>query len=249
MTRALLGWIAAILVASGSEARADAPRDPLPAAKPLVDAGVAAYGAGDYERAVREFEAAYEIDPQPALLYAWAQSLRLGGRCSDAIAVYRRYLETNPNEAQTAAARNGISRCEQALPPEPEPPAAPSDPAPPAPAPGPSPAIDGARQGRWYADPLGGALVIGGAASIGVGVGLLVRSSQNRAAAGDATFREDFVELLDTATLQRRIGTVGLGVGAALVTGGVLRYVLRRDRPRAVAIAISGRALVLRGAF
>lgn len=246
----MLGSIAAVLVVLGSGARADGPPAPLPAAKPHVDAGVAAYGAGDYELAVREFTAAYKIDPQPAVLYAWAQSLRLGNRCSDAIAVYRRYLATNPNDAQTAATQHGISLCERARGPEHAPPPEPEPPPPPEPArPEPGPAIDDPRLRRWYADPVGGALVIGGAVSIGVGVGLLVRSSQNRDAAGGVVFRDDFLELLETATLQRRLGVAGLGLGAALVTGGVIRYVTRRERQRDVAIAVAGRSLVVLGRF
>jgi tetratricopeptide (TPR) repeat protein len=278
MTRVTLGWIAAILVVSAAAARADGTSTPAPAAKPFVDAGVAAYGAADYETAAREFAAAYKIDPKPAMLYAWAQSLRLGNHCVEAIDAYRRYLATSPNEAQSAAARNGISLCERARPAEPA--ASSTEPARSAA----SPAIDDPRPRRWYADPLGGALVIGGVASIGVGVGFLVRSSQNRDAALDATYREDFVEQLDAATLQRRIGAVGLGLGAALVTGGILRYVTRRDEPSgaqgprraaspragsrsaarseidpgrpyairppgAVTIAISGRSLVITGSF
>jgi len=250
MTRATLGWIAAVLVASGAAARADERPETRPAAKPFLNAGVAAYSAGDYEKAAREFEFAYKIDPQPAVLYAWAQSLRLGNRCSEAIALYRRYLATEPNEAQTAAAQSGISRCEEVRSPElvteaesplPEPP--PPDRIEPVPAP------EGRQPRAWYADPVGGALVIGGAVSLGIGAGLLVRSSQNRDAAGEATRREDFIDLLDTATLQRRIGAVGLGLGAALVTGGVIRYVTRPDRSRTAAIAISGRSLVIHGRF
>jgi tetratricopeptide (TPR) repeat protein len=259
MTRATLGWIvpilAAALVAAGSVARADEPPESRPAAKPFVDAGVAAYDAGDYEAAAREFEAAYRIDPQPAMLYAWAQSLRRAGRCAEAIAVYRRNLATDPNEAQATAAPHRRSLCEQARPPEPPPHPAPAETAPdtpPAPARSGSaagPALDRSRRRRWYADPLGGALVIGGAASLGVGVGLLVRSGQNRGAARDATYREDFVELLDTATLQRRLGAASLGVGAALVAAGAVRYVTRRDRPGAVAVGVAGRALVILGRF
>ncbi|HSJ99904.1 MAG TPA: tetratricopeptide repeat protein [Kofleriaceae bacterium] len=255
MTRATLGWIATILVATGSVARADEPPDPRPAAKPFIDAGVAAYEAGDYETAIRELEAAHRIDPQPAILYAWAQALRLSGRCAEAIAVYQRYLATDPNAAQTTAAQHGISLCERTRPAEPAPDTAPpaTPPAtPPAAArsePAPDPAIAPSQRRRWYADPLGGALVIGGAASLGVGVGLLVRSSQNRDAARDAMYREDFVELLDTATLQRRLGAASLGVGAALVAAGAVRYVTRRDRPGAVAVGVAGRALVILGRF
>jgi tetratricopeptide (TPR) repeat protein len=255
MTRATLGWIATILVAAGSAARADEPPSARPAARPFVDAGTAAYGAGDYEAAAREFEAAYQIDPQPAMLYAWAQSLRLAGRCPEAIAVYQRYLATDPNAAQTAAAQHGLSLCERPHPvepsPEPEPAEPPAEP-PPETArsePAPGPAVAPAQRRRWYADPLGGALVIGGAASLGAGVGLLVRSSQNRDAAREATYREDFIERLDTATLQRRLGAAALGVGAALVTAGAVRYVTRRDRPGAVAVGVAGRALVILGRF
>jgi tetratricopeptide (TPR) repeat protein len=258
MTRATLSWIAAILIVSGSEARAAPPREPLPAARPFVEAGVAAYKEGDYETAIRNFSAAYQRDPQPAILYAWAQALRQGRRCADAIAVYRRYLATDPNEAQIAAARHGISLCEKTQPLEPDQPApAPEQPGAPAseelaPA-GVTPPVApiDAPPRRWYRDPLGGALVIGGAVSLGVGAGFLVRSSQNRGAAGDAVFREEFVELLDTATLQRRLGVVGLGVGAALVTAGIVRYVTQRprDRGRAVSIAVAGRSLVVAGRF
>jgi tetratricopeptide (TPR) repeat protein len=260
MTRTTLSWIAALLMMSGAQARADAPREPLPAAKVFLDAGVAAYSAGDYEAAAREFSAAYKIDPQPAMLYAWAQSLRLGNRCSDAIAIYRRYLAADLTEAQIAAAQNGISLCEKAAQPEPAPeepapeepeepeqPEQPEEPEPAPPAAGPP--IDAPPTRPWYANRLGGALAIGGAVSLGVGVGFLVRSSQNRDAAGDAVFREDFVELLDTATLQRRIGVVGLGVGAALVAGGVLRYMTERERSRSVSVAIAGRSFVVSGRF
>ncbi len=255
MTRATLGWIATILVAAGSVARADEPPASRPAAKPFIDAGVAAYEAGDYETAIRELEAAHRIDPQPAILYAWAQALRLAGRCAEAIAVYRRYLATDPNAAQTAAAQHGITLCERARPAEPAPAAAPPEApvdTPPDPAragPAAGPATDPSQRRRWYADPLGGALVIGGAASLGAGVGLLVRSSQNRDAAREAVYREDFVELLDTATFQRRLGAVSLTLGAALVAGGVVRYVTRRDRPGGVAVAVAGRALVILGRF
>ncbi len=266
MTRTPLTWIAALLILSGSDARADGAREPAPAARPFVDAGIAAYKAGDYETAVRELSAAYKIDPQPAMLYAWAQALRLGNRCAEAIPIYRRYLATDPSEAQIAAAQNGISLCEKVLPPEPPPaepppaqpedkeaPAQPAESAQPAepepPPPEAAPVQEEPAPRSWYADRLGGALVIGGAVSLGVGVGFLVRSSQTRDAAGEAMFRDDFVDKLDRATLQRRIGVAGLGVGAALVAGGVFRYVVLRERARAVSIAITGRSLIVGGRF
>lgn len=283
MTFAKLSWIAALLVASAADARADDSPGTAPAAKPFLDAGAAAYRAGDYETAARELERAYRIDPKPAVLYALAQALRQGGRCPEAIAAYRRYLATGPNDAQTTAAKNGITLCERASATTPGPATAPGEPSPDASgdgdsdgdgdstgdAPpgsaeaGPSPTptlaqgpasgapIDAPRSRRWYADPLGGALVAGGAASLAVGAVFFVRAGSSRDAAHEALFRDDFVELLDTATRQRRIGAVGLGLGAALVAGGVVRYVTlggRADPPRA-ALVVGAGAIAVRGRF
>jgi tetratricopeptide (TPR) repeat protein len=280
MTRATLSWIAALLVASAAEARADDSPGTAPAARPFLDAGAAAYRAGDYETAARELERAYRIDPKPAVLYALAQALRQGGRCPEAITAYRRYLATGPNDAQATAAKNGITLCERAGASTPTPTPTPVEPPPDgsgdtgagagdgdkppgSPEAGPSPTatpapgsasgapIDAPRPRRWYADPLGGALVAGGAASLAVGAVFLVRSSGSRDAADEAVFRDDFVELLDTATRQRRIGIVGLGLGAALVAGGVVRYVTLRGRddlPRA-ALVVGAGAIAVRGRF
>lgn len=281
MTRAKLTWITALLVASAAEARADDSPGTAPAARPFLDAGAAAYRTGDYETAARELERAYRIDPKPAVLYALAQALRQGGRCPEAIAAYRRYLATGPNDAQTTAAKNGITLCERASASAPTPAPTPVEPSPdgsgdgtgdgtgtgdtppgsaeagPTPTPtlaaGPTSGtpIDAPRPRRWYADPLGGALIASGAASLAVGAVFFVRSRSSRDAAHEALFRDDFVELLDTATRQRRLGAVGLGLGAALVVGGVVRYVTlggRADPPRA-ALVVGAGAIAVRGRF
>jgi hypothetical protein len=202
-------------------------------ARAHVEAGKAAYAAADYDVASREFEAAYAASPEPVLLYSWAQARRLGGHCADAIALYQRFLATSPTEAQITAARTGISLCEQpstahAPPPEPPPPPSPlpSSPSPPPPRDPPPPAP--LARPSWYRDPVGGGL---------------------EEAAHRAARRDDFVELLDQATLRRRIGVVGVGASVALVIGGIVRYATHRPGARGVAVAATGSSIVIAGTF
>jgi tetratricopeptide (TPR) repeat protein len=234
-------WLPAVSVvaicALAHPARAD-----KAAAKPHVDAGAAAYAAGNYDEASRELERAYALDPDPPLLYARAQALRRGGRCSDAIALYREFIATNPSDQQIQAARTGLETCEQQVvdekPPEPvlvtEPPPLP----PPSPAETAQPPAH--ETPRWYTDRIGGGLAIGGTVAIGVGIGFLIASSRSRDDARHAEFRADAVDHLDDATFQRRIGIVAIGAGAALLAGGVLRYSSVREPAAPVAITTTG---------
>ena len=222
--------------------------EPSPEAKPHVDAALRAYSAADYDVAAREFERAYAIDDDPALLYAWAQARRQGGQCRDAIELYRRYLETNPTADQTAAARNNIALCEEQLrraaPPEAErepEPAASSEPA--------APTTRPRRDRPWYGDGLGAGLVGGGVAATAVGVTFLVLAKRSADAASDAEQRSDFLDHLDAADSRRRIGYVGLGVGAALIAGGIVRFALRDDDDDAVGVAITGASIGVVGRF
>lgn len=208
---------------------------PSTAAKPHVDAGVKAYNAADYETSIREFELAYGIDEDPMLLYAWAQAQRQGRHCDEAIGLYRRYLDSKPTDAQIAAANTGIALCEQtpAVRPDKLPPP-PADPAPHQPS----------DSSSWYQDRLGGGLVIGGVASAAIGVTFLVLSSRSADAASAAGPRAEFLDRLDEATLRRRIGIVGLGVGAGLVIAGIVRYATRD-----VVVATSGTSVLVSGRF
>ena len=56
------------------------------------DEGVERSGERDFAGAVRAFEAAYAVQPLPRILFAWAQSARLGGDCMGALA-----LKTSPH--------------------------------------------------------------------------------------------------------------------------------------------------------
>ena len=73
--------------------------------------GVEMYKAGDYQAAAVEFSTAYEIEPEPNTLFAWAQSERRAGECREAVRLYRLFLSLEPSAADARAARLGIKRC------------------------------------------------------------------------------------------------------------------------------------------
>src|SRR5688572_5722849 len=58
-----------------------------------VDRGRKLYDLRRYERAIAEFEAAYQIDADPNHLYNIAQAFRLANNIDQAIKYYQSYLE------------------------------------------------------------------------------------------------------------------------------------------------------------
>jgi hypothetical protein len=228
-----------LLVGLGDRARADEAAGGSPEGKAHVGAAVTAYGVGDYETASHEFASAFALDHDPVLLYAWAQARRLGGRCTEAVKLYKQYLGTHPNASQVDAANTGISICAQAMTAEPQAHAAPA----------PRPRADAREQASWFADPLGGALTAGGAAALGTGITFLVLSSHSEAASRRAEFRDQYADLLDEATLRRRIGWAGVGIGAALSIGGIVRYATHDRSRRYVAFGTTGSSIFAYGSF
>lgn len=218
------------------------------------DAGATAYAAGDFGTAASEFAAAYQLEPDPGLLYAWAQARRLGGSCAEALDLYHRYLDTKPNEAQTTATRGWVAECEKTLgithveapPPPPPPPhddavvvTPPVDHQPEIP-PGPTP--------RWR-DPLGLGLAAGAVVGLGVGTGFLIAAK--RAEDRDAAHLDEQKSAWSLADSRRRIGFIAIGAGAALAVGAVIRFATHstaRDQPVAVGIDPTGTVFVL-GSF
>ncbi len=98
-----------------STALADPPKPDaknVETAKRYVDAGIAAQQAGDYETAIAMYSKAYDLVPKPILIFNMAQATRLGGRQAQAIELYKRYLEAEPNGAQAATAKEFVSAYE-----------------------------------------------------------------------------------------------------------------------------------------
>jgi tetratricopeptide (TPR) repeat protein len=221
-----------------------AAQTPKQSAKQHLDAGVAAYQAQDFDTASKEFELAYTLDPDPKTLYAWAQAKRQSGQCDEAVRLYERYINGKPGDNNIAAAKTGISLCEQAMAAQPPAPP-PAQPEPVTPTPPPAAAPVQAEPSRWYQDRIGDALVIGGVVGVAAGTTFLVLANKSDNAADTEPDRDKFIELLDQATLRRRIGGVCLGVGAALVIGGVVHYATRSDSaPVGVAVTTDSIAVV-----
>jgi hypothetical protein len=233
--------IASVLAASPIAAQPAPPAPPAPPpsqpaiqlkpdAQPHFEAGMKAYAAKDFETASRELGLAYDADPAPSLLFARAQALRQAGHCDQALPVYHQYLDTLPNDAQIAAMRPGMEICDKELaarvPPKPEP-------------------------RPWYLDPIPDALVGGGAVSAGVGITYFVMASHSKTSSERATDRNSFVHYLDEANSRRTIGGVALGLGAALVAGGVVMFVLhhRGSDEHPLAAGTDGRSVFVAGTF
>lgn len=187
----------------------------------------------DYASAIPELKAAYALEPNPMLLYAWGQAERMAGSCARAVELYRRFLETNPEPEQRQLAEANLVDCEAELPDDTTAttlPRAPDDLQPMEAEPGSPPDEPPARP--WYADPAGGALVGGGMAGV-IGGGVLMAVARRKAReAPNASIEDDYLATRQQATRMNAGGIVVLSVGSALVVAGVVRYVLLTSRGR-----------------
>jgi tetratricopeptide (TPR) repeat protein len=213
------------------------------------------FDAGDYAAAVPELKAAYALEPNPLLLYAWAQAERLSGNCPRAVVLYRRFLDTEPDAQQAGLARANILDCEaegstEASAEEPTPDPAP-EPVPVEVEPTPEPEPQDVERPAWYRDWLGGTLVGVGVAGT-VSGGVLLALSQSRAdEAADAGSEGRYRDEVEGAERMHTAGWVLVGVGAGAIVGGIIRYAVLAKRPARddVAFGIGPRGVVLRGRF
>lgn len=215
-----------------------APAELDPEAKEHFERGLAGYNEKAYATAVKEFRVAYALDPQPDILFAWAQAERLYGRCSRATKLYQRFLKSRPSQQQAEAARIGVDRCkdqpdtavgdpedhepaEKVAETAPEPVV--EDEPPPPPPPPPKRKVDGVGIGL-----LGGGVVLAG-----VGAGLLGAGQGKANNAADSAPTYD--AYADEAAAVRRLritGGVLAGIGGALIVGGIVKLVLHARQPR-----------------
>jgi tetratricopeptide (TPR) repeat protein len=205
-----------------------------PDAKAKLQEAQAAFKSEDYDAAAAAVEAAYMIEPNPMLLYPWAQAERSRGNCAAAVELYRRFLDSNPPEAAATPARENMERCEEQLAAEAPEPEAEPDPVDevieeePEPEAEPKAVVkdEQPKAKRWYADPVGGVLVGVGVVGVGVGAGLMGVAGSKAKKAGDAEMHTEYLDMRDGATKLRNGGAIALSIGGALVVGGVVRYLL-----------------------
>jgi hypothetical protein len=242
--------VLALVAGTASAAPKRKPKSPDPKdvaakqaeAKQHVDAATAAHAAGKLDVALTELRAAYELDPQPDLLFAMGQVQAGLGDCTAARDSYEQYRAAMNSEAGIGAAVDAAIAACGASPP---PPTTTTQAAPPAPAP--------AGVGPWYTDVIGDVLTGGGAIALAT-AGLEYRSA--RSALDDAehaTTLADYNKLVDSAHSDRTFALVLGGAGAALVAGGIVHYMMhgKTTETRGVAIVpmAGGGSIVLSGTF
>jgi hypothetical protein len=101
--RSLVRTLVLVAACIGATAGAEE-QDRLNRARAHYEAGRALYTLGDYDRALREFVAGYQLSPRPEFLINAGQALRRLERLDEAQAMFEKYLQetpaSDPNRAQ-----------------------------------------------------------------------------------------------------------------------------------------------------
>jgi tetratricopeptide (TPR) repeat protein len=92
LARVGVGLLVFLLPGVALEGRAQAQADNLEEARAYVNKATAAYALNHYAVAAENFEKAFELKPDPALLYNAAQSYRLAGNKERALELYESYV-------------------------------------------------------------------------------------------------------------------------------------------------------------
>ena len=96
--------LVAVEVVVAVVAPAGAVAAPVDEARALNDKATAAFALGRFPEAAEQFEKAFELKPDPALLYNAAQAHRLAGNKERALALYQSYLRVYGNGDKRADA-------------------------------------------------------------------------------------------------------------------------------------------------
>lgn len=221
---ALALLLASLPAAAGPDSVLDSPK-----ASKHFERAQAAFDREDYAAAIPELKAAYALEPNPMLLYAWAQAERFSGNCRRALELYKQFLAFDPAEEQRRLAEANVLDCQAELG-EPAPTESPTDrtstgptstdPDPPATPEAPAP------RAPWYKDWLAPTLGGAGLAMVGGGAALVALSIRQGADSIDAITEMDYLAQGDAARKKHAAGWVLVGMGSALVVGGAIRYAL-----------------------
>lgn len=257
--------IASALFLLPAVALAEAPVTPYPpcertptkgdsaAAEGAFQAGNAAYGEADYDRAINYWEDAYRRDctAHPMLLNL-ARAYEINGQKRHAVNALRTYVARNPNSSDEGQIKRRIEKLDEQIQAEAAaaapPPTAPTQPAgapPPMapvgapPPPGPEPAPS---SGKRPIAPLilvgagGVAAIVGGIVFIGARSDLndLETVCPGRICVG----RPDLTDQANSALSRQQIGAVVGGVGLAAVAGGLVWYFMSKPSGSAPTTAL-----------
>jgi hypothetical protein len=204
------------------------------AARKLIIEGQQAAEGGDYATAVDMYRSSFELEANAVTLWGWAQATRQATGCSDAVPLYQRFTKmVDEGSPAYDVAREAIVECATEMAEEEDAPAV--EPIPedgtlepidePIDSEGDPPSDDpppDRKQRPWHRDPLGGVLVGVGLGTIAAGAGVLIAAQVQNSQ--QAPTYGMFAEQSDQIETMRIAGGVVLGIGAALLIGGVVRW-------------------------
>ncbi len=84
-------------------------------AKAHYKAATAHFAVGEFADAAQEYQSAYKLKQDPALLFNAAQSWRLAGDNQKALVLYKNYLQLYPNAGNTDQVREQIAKLNEAI--------------------------------------------------------------------------------------------------------------------------------------
>lgn len=237
-------WTAALSFALAEPPLAHAAPDPTEAsatldpkaAREFAAQGEAEFEQGHYDEASAAYRQAYEHDPVPVFLFAWARSEQEAGRCRGAIEIYQHFIAAGPPAGDVDRAHLEVGRCyrrlEAAAEEAEDSPLAEADPPPEADPPEPA-----SPRAAWVRDAWGGGLLAAGVVGLATGTGLYLQAHADRRRAERATTTDEFRSASERATRFSAGGIAGFALGSALVVGAVVRYALVARQSRVTVIA------------
>ena len=107
----LKSFVGIIVLASSMCAFADDGAD----ARTHFQRATAHYAVGEFAEAAVEYQAAYMLKQDPALLFDAAQAYRLAGDHKRALILYRNYLQMFPNEPNASLVRTQIEQLKSVI--------------------------------------------------------------------------------------------------------------------------------------
>jgi tetratricopeptide (TPR) repeat protein len=251
----VIGSLATSAAAQPAAARGQqATQQQMVAARAHFQAAEAAKTSGDYQSAVTEYLAAYQLYPDPEFFFDIGEVYRLAGNEPEALTYYQKYLDLDPGGRGAAAAHIAIDELrrsiaarqaaarraadDEAMRKQPAtsqvPPTAPATHA-------------------WYRDPISLTLLGTGVAAIGVGTGFLVSAQSADHDARTAPTYQQAQDAANRASQRSTVGSITGGVGGALVGVGLAWILLHHDasEPRTITgwLASGGGGLTITGPF
>ena len=117
----MLAFVACLGVCTGmfeQKVSAQAPATPAPAAdaRELFRRGEAAYSAGNYDLAIREWNNAYSVDPRPRIQFNLSQAYERLGQLEQAMDALKKFLDSgDPDDPMYSDANARLSALQQRL--------------------------------------------------------------------------------------------------------------------------------------